>query len=43
MKDAGFGTIDADLASSQAGATAVSGPSTTEQGMYARIVATRRE
>jgi len=42
MKDGGFGTIDADLASSQAGATAVSGPSTTEQGIYARIVATRR-
>ena len=43
MTDAGFGHIAADVASSGASSVAVSGPSTTEQGMYARIVATRRD
>lgn len=41
LRDCGFGTLDHDLARSSAAGAAVSGPTTTEQATYLRIVATR--
>jgi len=38
---AGFGDLQSDLAQSHPDADAIAGPSTNEQGTYARIVATR--
>jgi SAM-dependent methyltransferase len=42
LRQAGFARIDADVSATRAARVAISGPSTTEQGVYARIVATRK-